>query len=706
MRSLKIKQALPLLLLLLFPLISFQTSNSVVQKNPIQHIVVIVQENHTFDNYFGTYPGVNGLGAVMATPPPVQGESAQPAEFQTPAPPHDLCHTWDCAHTAYDTGKMDGFLRAEKSSLAFSYYDYQEIPYYWDYASRYVLMDNYFSSMLGPSLPNHLYLVAAQAGITSNAYTTFYFHPITDELDQAKVSWKYYAGSYNTLNGWNPLPGFLSFQLNPSRMKNLGPPDAFPSDVSSGKLASVVWLMPPDAVSSEHPPNDVSVGEHYITSTINTIMKSNYWNSTAIFLTWDDYGGWYDHVAPPQVDGYGYGFRVPMLIISPYTKQGFVDHTLADHTSTLSFIEARFGLNPLTSRDANADNLMEAFDFSQSPRPPLILPGPYIPDLYPLTLQPDKIVPIVFSAHTYGSNSPIQTSVGAPLNLTGSGFQKSTEYVVSASPSSTVPGDSVGSFITTETGDIPGPAYIRFPELPTTVGAERQGHAYSVHVSTASEFAASKSAASAQVLLQPSALVRGETYSVGSNVTLNAFGLASEGNYYVLLTSAGANATAKGLLEGKLLTNAYGAGSTNNILIPTNLTPGLYKVQLLAGGPPVLANPPTFRVVRLPAFDVSSVSVRPGTTRIVVGNRSYFDVHYTSDLNVRVAGYVNFVVTNNFGQTAYVESDAVSFPVNATVDLFVDLPALPAGTYKVSFFAVSSQGVPMSYTRFIILGGS
>src|SRR5207249_9694384 len=122
-------------------------------------------------------------------------------------------------------------------------------------------------------------------------------------------------------------------------------------------------------------------------SIVNSIMKSDYWNSTAIFLVWDDWGGWYDHVPPPQVDKFGYGFRVPLLVISPYAKLGFIDHTLNDHTSILKFIETVFDLSPLTQRDASANNLTEAFDFSQSAREPLILPGKYVPNHYPLEIQ-------------------------------------------------------------------------------------------------------------------------------------------------------------------------------------------------------------------------------------------------------------------------------------------------------------------------------
>jgi phospholipase C len=169
-------------------------------------------------------------------------------------------------------------------------------------------------------------------------------------------------------------------------LKNTATNDQFLSDVANGTLASVVWVTAED-FQSEHPPADIAVGEHYITNLINGIMESKYWDSTAIFLTWDDYGGWYDHVPPPQLDSFGFGFRVPCLIVSPYAKEGFVDHTFSEHSSILKFIETVYTLPSLTDRDAAASSLLEAFDFSKQPRSLLVLPGPYVPDSYPLVLK-------------------------------------------------------------------------------------------------------------------------------------------------------------------------------------------------------------------------------------------------------------------------------------------------------------------------------
>jgi phospholipase C len=166
----------------------------------------------------------------------------------------------------------------------------------------------------------------------------------------------------------------------------IAPADQFLTDIANHSLPSVSWIMPASDEASEHPPYNITTGELDVVSTINAVMSSEYWNSTAIFVTWDDYGGWYDHVTPPQVDQYGYGFRVPCLIISPYAKQGFIDNTQGDFTSILKFVETVFSLQPLTARDASANSLMEAFDFSQAPRQSLVLPGPYLPDHYPLTL--------------------------------------------------------------------------------------------------------------------------------------------------------------------------------------------------------------------------------------------------------------------------------------------------------------------------------
>jgi phospholipase C len=362
---------------------------------------VIVEENHTFDNYFGTYPGANGLSGATAQPVTKNSmNQVKPFMINTTTVVGNPCETWECAHQAYDNGKMDGFVAANKGlNLTMGYFNPKLISYYWDYASQFVLLDNFYTPVMTNSLPNHLYLIAGQSGgLTHDASAgiinftsstvhgnTFYFKSIVDEFDANHISWKYYAGGNSYLNNWNPLPAFASVENNQSRMRNVVPTGQFSTDVRSGKLSNVSWIMPPTDQESEHAPYNISLGQSDVVSTINTVMQSSYWNSSAIFVTWDDWGGWYDHVLPPQVDQFGYGFRVPCLIISPYARLNYLDHTQGDFTSFLKFMETVYSLPTLTSRDASANSLMEAFDFSQPPRAPLVLPGHFIPNHHPLT---------------------------------------------------------------------------------------------------------------------------------------------------------------------------------------------------------------------------------------------------------------------------------------------------------------------------------
>ena len=422
------------------PSVNSETAPSAL---PIKHIVIIVEENHTFDNYFGTYPGANGINGSVKEPV-APGEPATVSPFHIPGVnvSSDLCHTWTCAHDAYDGGKLDGFISSQGgSNLTMGYFDYHQIPYYWDYASQFVLLDNFYSSVMAASLPNHLYLVAGQSGgltgdskngrinFTSSlvSNSTFFFPSIANELSANSITWKYYAGGYNYLNNWNPMPAFASIVNSPAMTNDLAPPSSFASDIKAGKLPSVSWLMPAEDSESEHPPYNVSVGEHMVVSAINTVMQSAYWNSTAIFVTFDDYGGWYDHVPPPQVDGFGYGFRVPCLVISPYARQGMIDHVQGDFTSILKFVETVFSLHPLSTRDAAASNMMEAFDFAQAPRAPLVLPGIYVPDHYPLQLAPGQT--------GTGSTTSSETSViggGVPSGSNNSPNQAASIYLPAA----------------------------------------------------------------------------------------------------------------------------------------------------------------------------------------------------------------------------------------------------------------------------------
>ena len=388
--SRRLAPLLLLALLLVSPLsqVAGATPDAAAASSAIKHIFIFVEENHTFDNYFGYYPGVNGL--ANATPQVFKnGTVVKPFEIDSSTVNHDLCHLWQCAQADYNKGQMNGFLTpaGEASKETMGYFNPDLIPYYWDYASQYVLMDNWYTPFMGPSLPNHIYLIAGQSGniTTNNASVTFSFPTIVDELDAAGVSWAYYAGSHYYTNGWNPLPSSTTYLKAHPNDEGLKETNTFPLDISAPNFPSVAWVMPETDALSEHPPYNITAGQDYVVKEINDIMNSRYWSSSAIILTWDDYGGWYDSATPPQVDQYGLGFRVPALIISPFAKQGFVDNTLSEHASTLKLIETVFHLPSLGTRDAKANDLLEAFNFNQQPRHPLVLPGAFLPNQYPLT---------------------------------------------------------------------------------------------------------------------------------------------------------------------------------------------------------------------------------------------------------------------------------------------------------------------------------
>jgi phospholipase C len=353
--DMRLLQVAPLLLLLLLPAAqpSLAATVSGGATNPIQHVVVVFQENHTFDNYFGTYPGANG---IQNDPPGVH-------PFHITRQITDLCHSTVCAHADYDNGKMDGFLSSEGSNQTFGYYDQSDIPYYWSLAQNYTLFDNYFTSAMGPSLPNHLYLVAGQDhgipdSITANP-DKMHIGSIVDSLEAASVSWAYY--SPYTVGNENAIGLISSVADNATRMQNLKMTDSFLTDLQAGDMPSVSYVLSGDG-QNEHPPYDISVGESWVQSIISAIQSSPYWSSTVVLLSWDDYGGWYDHVTPPQVDKYGLGFRVPLLVVSPLAKQGYVDHTLSDHTSLMKFIERAFGLASVTQRDGTSSDLTDALN--------------------------------------------------------------------------------------------------------------------------------------------------------------------------------------------------------------------------------------------------------------------------------------------------------------------------------------------------------
>jgi phospholipase C len=392
-----------------------QLNNNNNSNNPIKHIVVIMQENHSFDNYFGTYPGANGIPENVCMP--LDPEHPNPHScvkpfLSTNATSPDIPHEYLPSHIAYNNGKMDGFMLAEsENNSTMSYYDNKTIPYYWDLAKHYVLADNFFSSVLSYSLPNHWYAIAGQAPTASIYYgmpqkpalaTTNEKQVEKEYLQESNVTntiadlfmknnnttdvtWKYYYhrinadGDYKnaTINGdaydfWNPFAAKPSSYSEKYASHFVRRAQIF-SDLKNGNLPQVSWVIPSDKLS-EHPPANITLGMDWVVNVVNSIMNSHYWNSTAIIVTWDDYGGFYDHVPPPQIDKYGLGFRMPALIISPYVKPGFIDHTQYQFESMLKFIEWRFNIPSLTDRDRNANNLLNAFDFSQKPNSPHVIP--------------------------------------------------------------------------------------------------------------------------------------------------------------------------------------------------------------------------------------------------------------------------------------------------------------------------------------------
>ena len=357
----------------------------------INHVVWIIQENRSFDNYFGTFPGADGFPPTTCLPKmPGSKDCVAPFHMPAGAPTCDLDHSWRIAHAAINNGRMDGFVWAEGSPYTMGYYDERDIPSYWKYAHQYALADRFFSSLNGPSLPNHIYTVAAQSGGITDNYLSLEdleedtdspegltFPTIVDLMDKAKVSWKYYVEGTKKppFHLWNPLPGFKDVRENPERMSKIVGQDEYFRDLQQGTLPQVSYLIP-NGPDSEHPTESPTRGMWYVARLLNALMKSPYWKDSVVFVTWDDYGGFYDHVFPHDVDAFGFGPRVPMIIISPYAKPAYISHVEYDFTSVLKFIEVRWGMYHLTTRDREAADMEDTLDFSQAPNPPLVIDVP------------------------------------------------------------------------------------------------------------------------------------------------------------------------------------------------------------------------------------------------------------------------------------------------------------------------------------------
>jgi len=370
----------------------------------IKQFVFIVKENRTFDSYFGTFPGAKGTTTGMISTGQVIPLSHEPDVL-----PRDFGHSGAGIFAAYDWGRMDNFdlsftCSVNGDELCFTQFWQQDIPNYFTYASTFVLGDQMFSSWAGASFPNHLYLIAAQSGGSignpsngnrynwgcdsdtrttvqymnsvgdvDSVYPCFDFQTLGDLLESVQVSWKYYAPLEGTPGyEWSSYDA-IDHIRNGSLWSNVVPYTQFVTDAQAGSLPAVSWVVPPE-VDSEHPPNSACEGENWSVTQLNAIMNSPQWDSTAVFVVWDDFGGLYDHEYPPtSPDELSYGPRVPLLIISPYAIPGYISHTQYEFSSFLKIVEERFGLPPLTDRDNGASDMLDSFNFSQTPLPPLVL---------------------------------------------------------------------------------------------------------------------------------------------------------------------------------------------------------------------------------------------------------------------------------------------------------------------------------------------
>ncbi len=366
-------------------------------RTPIHHFVVLLQENHTFDNYFGTYPGADGIPPGVCMP-------VNPRKGPKPCvrPFHignrsiiDLDHSEYSARLDLYRGQMSGFVRAQhvrsgSDSQTMGYYNGSDVPFYWNVADRYVLFDHFFSSALAGSFLNHVFWVAG-TGSTSQTVPRqgLQLTTIFDRLQRAGVSWKFYIQDYNPAINyrtmakqkdanresqaiWCTLLDIPRFLDDPALRSHIVDISQYYTDLRDGTLPQVAYVTA--AGTSEHPPGSLITGQRFVRGLVNSLMSSSAWDSSAFMVAYDDWGGWYDHVRPPRRDAYGDGFRVPALLISPYARRHMIDHTPLDFTSMLKFIEQNWSLRPLTRVDATARSFMGAFDFSQPPRRPAIIP--------------------------------------------------------------------------------------------------------------------------------------------------------------------------------------------------------------------------------------------------------------------------------------------------------------------------------------------
>ena len=381
----------------------------------IKHIVIIMQENRSFDNLFNGFPGADTVASGMSNGVSVPLQ-AVPYEQGT-----DLDHSHEGWYKDYNAGKMDGFAHAHSypiPNLPYAYVPQSETLPIWTLAKAYTLGDRMFQSNTGPSFVAHQYMIAGQSaeadnnpnedgvwGCDSAAKTTvtiigpngtslpgpypcFDYQTMADLLDAKGISWRYYAAAKTPdKNGdgyiWSAYDAIKHIRFGTEWSTNvISPPPTVLTDIQNGMLAQVTWITPSTDYSDHAGAGATAMGPDWVASITNTIGASQYWDSTAIFITWDDWGGWYDHVPSPLVDNMGLGFRVPLIVVSPYANHGYISHTIHEPSGFLKYTEEVFSLPSLGTRDATADDLSDCFDYAQTPQPYMQIPVTFTPKYF------------------------------------------------------------------------------------------------------------------------------------------------------------------------------------------------------------------------------------------------------------------------------------------------------------------------------------
>ena len=391
----------------------------------IKHVVVLMMENHSFDNILGMLPhqvpsrsGIDGLtlrrGRVTNFNPGPHGRlraSRAPSPCQLDRVPSQA---WNASHISYDAGRNDGFVRASGPS-AMWFWDKHDLPFTYSLAEHFPIGQRYFCSTLCQTYPNWRFMFAGTAsGTISTSASTVTVRPangtIWDRLDAHHID---YALYYQNVPGWGVISGVLTAQRAKRQFKF----DQFYKDAAAGRLPGFTLLEPNYETTSEENPQDVQVGEQFMSKVVRALMRSPAWKHTALFITYDEHGGYYDHVAPPRAikpdnippklspgdmpGGYDrYGFRVPLIVVSPYARRNYVSSVVQDHTSITAFIERKWNLPAMTFRDANAQPMTDYFDFSGKPafaKPPRLAAAP-------------PLAPGLARCHAHGEHPPLPTS--------------------------------------------------------------------------------------------------------------------------------------------------------------------------------------------------------------------------------------------------------------------------------------------------------